>query len=178
MYEMHNDEWWMRVWDADLSPEESRAWEQHLQVCDRCRREWEALLRVDAVLTNAPPPPPITADFTERTVQRIEHRQWMRYWMMQLGGVTVVSLVSLGALYYLGTTIVQLDQLLNVLRAGWAVLLPPLISLVVTLMSLASEVLPVAVGLAGMLLLLMMPNGILATVALLLFGRRRATQLA
>ena len=178
MFDIHakiaeSEDWWIRALDGTLSPEEAHAWRQHLALCSKCYREWQALTQVDWLLRTAPPPPQISEGFTVRTMQRLEHKQRQRRLLNSLGGLVIVFVVTLVTLNYFGMAFGQLDQLFSVLWAGRGILLEPLLRLVTGCLVAGRRILPIALGLAGALLLLMMPNGILATYAVVLLSRRR-----
>lgn len=162
-------------WRCGLSATERRTWHQHLAVCDVCRAEWEALMQVESILYDAPAPPPLSADFTARTLQRLAWRQRLQFGLTWLGGLVMVSFVTLLVLSAFGSLLSQANQCFIVLRAGWDVLLDGMIHLTTGFLIAGQKVLPVALTLAGILLLLMMPNGILATYAFVLVkqGRQR-----
>ncbi len=162
-------------WRCGLSETERRTWHQHLAVCDVCRAEWEALMRVESILYDAPAPPPLSADFTARTLQRLAWRRRLQFGLTWLGGLVMVSFVTLLVLSAFGSLLSQANQCFIVLRAGWDVLLSGMIHLTTGFLIAGQKVLPVALTMAGFLLLLMMPNGILATYAFVLVkqGRQR-----
>ena len=59
---------------SDLSPEESRALENHLEQCARCREELAAALSLEEALVGQPlSPPPV--DMAERIMVSLEQRQ-------------------------------------------------------------------------------------------------------
>jgi predicted anti-sigma-YlaC factor YlaD len=165
--------WWIRALDNELSAIEWQIWQQHLAVCDVCRSEWEALMHVEAVLQQAPAPPPLPADFTARTMQRLAWRKRARVGLTWLGSLVMVSFVTLIILSAVGSLLSQANQFCIVLRASWDVLLGSLIQLTTDFLIASQTVLPIALAMAGALLLLMMPNGVLATYALVLIRQSR-----
>lgn len=171
--DMHSEEWWIRALEGNLTTQEAQAWEEHRAICSQCRYEWEALISVDHMLRCAPPPPAISPDFTAATMLRLERRQQLQRLLNFLGGLILVTVVSLFVLNFFGTAYLRLDQVFDVLRAGRGILLEPLVKLLTGLLIAAQGILPIALGLAGALLLLMVPNGVMATAAVAWYSRQR-----
>jgi predicted anti-sigma-YlaC factor YlaD len=179
-----HDEWLMRALEdaldrargfenpSGLSSRERQLWQQHLALCDACRAEWEALLRVESILCDAPVPPPLSVDFTAHTMQRLVWRKRLRLGLTWLGSLITVSFVALIVLSAFGSTLSQMNQFFVVLRAGQSVLLEFLIYFITSFLILGQKILPIALAMAGALLLLMVPNGVLATYALMLVRQR------
>jgi predicted anti-sigma-YlaC factor YlaD len=158
---------------SGLSSRERQLWQQHLAICGACRAEWEALLRVESILCDAPAPPPLSVDFTARTMRRLAWRKRLRLGLTWLGGMVTVSFVALIVLSAFGSMLSQMNQFFVVLRAGQSVLLEFLIYFITSFLILGQKIIPIALAMAGALLLLMMPNGVLATYALMLVRQRR-----
>ncbi len=169
--EMHGDRWWELALEGALSGEEVAAWELHLQECKACREDWEALLEVDQLFTAAPQPiPPV--DFVGQTLLRLEaERRRQRRWRVVAGIVLVivvllVELVALHAIYH------DVTRLVSTLLAAQTLIATTLMRLGVELITVAETLAPLMLLGAAACLLLMMPNGALATLAILMIRRR------
>src|SRR5512145_2750129 len=73
--DMHDEAWWLRAMDGDLTQSEHLLWEEHLNQCESCHNEWKVLMGLDSLLRAADPPPLLPADFTARTVAHIMRQQ-------------------------------------------------------------------------------------------------------
>lgn len=171
--DMHSDVWWMRVCEGALSPEEETYWEAHLAQCEACRREWAALAQVDVFLRMAAPPPMLAPDFATRTVERITHKQKLRRMLRFVVGMLVLGLVAWIGWAYFGAALSSVVRALDVMISGRQVLFPALMRTLVGLAVTVKSLLPLLLGIAGAMLLLLTPNGILASVALVWFTQRK-----
>lgn len=63
-------QWMSEALDRNLSPEEMRALQTHLQACPRCRATWGSLQEVDHLLSTRPLAP-VPTGFAERTLARL-----------------------------------------------------------------------------------------------------------
>ena len=171
--DMHSDEWWMRVFEGTLSAQESRLWAAHLAECLHCRLEWEALQAVEQILLTAPPPPELDMAFATQTATRVMQKQRLRQLLHFLGNIFVVMLVSWVVLHFLGTTYVSLERALSVIFLGRQVLFGSLIRTLLALMTSWKTILPFMLFSVGTIFMLMMPNGMLATLFIFWISRRR-----
>lgn len=171
MWDMHSEAWWIKALDGELSPAEQQLWEQHLGACRTCRVEWAALARLEIALRAAPiPVPPV--DFAPQTTMRaLAARRQRRLWLL---GVSVLTIL-LGAGIVLGFGAVYWDfsRLLSAVIFSKDVLVQALMRTVVGLMVAGRSFAPLVLCGAAALLFLFMPNGMLATVAVVLVRRRR-----
>jgi len=171
--EMHEDAWWMKVLDDALSPEEEAAWKAHLQVCARCRAEWGALAQVDMLLSVAPVAPLLPEAFTEETVSKILSAQRRRRWWAYLAGTLVVVLVGAGAYLFMGSALASVERGLAAVLGSRQMLFWSLLRVAVSLVTAWGSVLPYLLAMMAVGLLLVMPNGLLATFAVFWLSRHR-----
>ncbi|HNT75022.1 MAG TPA: hypothetical protein PKH77_08395 [Anaerolineae bacterium] len=174
----HSEEWWERAFEDDISVQEARLWEKHLVQCAECRREWEALRQLDTILRTAPPAPMLDASFTTRTVTRAVQKQHLRSLLSFLGSAFIIALVAWVVLNFLGNAYVSLGHALHVVRSEWQLLFTSLLQTVLALFTGWKIILPFLLGLAALSFLLLMPNGVLATLLFLWLSRRRPAALA
>jgi anti-sigma factor RsiW len=168
---MHSDEWWERILDGALTADEERAWEVHLDRCSACRREYQALMNLD-VLFETVPVPEAPEGFAERTLQRWELAKRRRALWAALGIVVVLlGLVILQALA-LGSTYVDVTRALSAFAASRDMLLQALMRASLGLMATGKAIVPLALILSAVLLFFLMPNGVLATLAILMVRKR------
>ncbi len=172
--ERYDEVWWQRALDGELSPDEAREWEAHLAVCARCRREWEALRLVDDLLREPPPLPPLPADFTQRTLRRLEQRRQWRRLLTLVGGLIVVGLIAGVAVLSLERLFGVVSHLFAAIYTGRYLLLDALMRTVVGLMVAWRTVWPTALFIAVLGFVLLAPNGVMATMFLVWFSRRRS----
>lgn len=175
-WDMHSDEWWMKVWEGDLTVEESRLWEAHLAQCAACRQEWEALTRVEDMLRVAPPLPAMSAEFSVRVVEHVVRRQRLKRLLTFLGGLFVIAFIAGCVLLTIGPAFFSVERLLLALYTARHLLFGALVRTVVGLLSVWEMVVPLVILVSGLGFLLLMPNSILATVALFWFSRRRKAE--
>ena len=177
MLDMHSEAWWIKALDGELNPAEQVLWERHLVECQNCRVEWAALAQLDAMLCAAPRPVP-PADFVAKTVARtlVEHRQ-RRLWML-LGVSLLTLLLGAGIVWGLSAAYSDFNRLLAAVIFSWDVLAQAFTHTALSLMLTGRAVAPlVLLGALG-LLLAFMPNGILATVAVVILRQSRSAERA
>jgi predicted anti-sigma-YlaC factor YlaD len=97
MHCRHADELMSERLDGRLTGTEAAFLEEHLQACDPCRTEWDAMRQVDALLNAAPliPAPPY---LHQQVMARIRRREEARRVLLgglalTLGAVTLMSLM-------------------------------------------------------------------------------------
>jgi len=171
--DVHSDAWWMRVCEGTLSPQEEAYWQAHLTQCEACRQEWAALARVDVLLRTAAPPPMLVVDFTARTVERVTHKQKLRQMLRFVVGALVLGLVAWIGWAYFGAALSNALHALVVMISGRQILFDALMRTLVGLAVTVKSLLPLLLGIAGAMLLLLTPNGILASAALVWVTRRK-----
>lgn len=171
MSEMHSEIWWERALDGELSAEEQRLWDEHLASCEPCRQEWAALAQVDWMLRMTPAPA-LPVGFEQRTLARVHqsHRQ-RRALTMLAGGVGLLLLVVLAG-FTLTTTFLTLGQTLDFIVAEWNILLVTLVRPLISILVAARVLIPLLLLAAAISLLVLIPNGALATLAYLWVSRR------
>ncbi len=178
---MHGDAWWVRALEGALTPEQQRRWEAHLQTCDRCRLEWEAIQQVDLwldeVKTEAQTlsPPALSPAFTDQTVKRIRQRQRLRRLLSFLAGTLIVALVSVLVLGQVSSVVVSLEHGLSAALTARQALFNSFVSIVVNVIAAWKAALPFLVGFALLTFLLLMPNGLIATLVVFWLAKRRET---
>lgn len=173
--DVHSDAWWMRVCEGMLSPQEEAHWQAHLAQCETCRQEWAAMARIDVLLRTAAPPPMLALDFTVRTVECITHKQKLRQMLRFVVGMVVLGLVAWIGWAYFGTALSGAVRALTIMISGRQVLFAALMRTLVGLAVTVKSLLPLLLGIAGATLLFLMPNGILASIALVWFTQRKRT---
>ena len=170
---MHSEAWWVRLMDGALTFAEQQVWEAHLDGCARCRQEWEMLTAVDLCLAAAPVLPELSPDFTAETVRRVVQRQRMRKLLSAIVGTLIVVGVTALILHYLGAAYAALEWGISAVLSSRRMLFRSLMQILVELMLSWRAALPFIAGFALLLYLIIMPNGILVTAALLWLSRRR-----
>lgn len=170
MLDLHSEAWWIKALDGDLSPAEQVLWERHRAECDRCQAEWVALAQLDTLLASvALPQPP--ANFTAHTVTRLmtaQHRR--RVWLL-LSLSVLTLLVGGGIVLSLSAILSDLSRLIAAVMFSWDLLMETLLHIALSLMVSGRFLSPLIVLLAALLLLVFMPNGVLATVTVILLRR-------
>lgn len=170
---MHSDTWWMRALDGELTADEAERWAEHRACCATCRRDWDAIKQMDRWLLVAPEVPELPATFTAQTVQRIEQRlRWQR-WLSALAATLIVGLVAWLVFGYVGLAVGSLQPLVSAILIGWQPLLGSMLRTLVGLLWAWKNLLPLVAGGIACSMLLLMPNGMLATAALLWLTRQR-----
>jgi predicted anti-sigma-YlaC factor YlaD len=173
--DVHSEAWWVRLMDDDLTVMERVRWETHLEQCPRCQAEWNALACVDDLLRFAPAVPALSVGFAAETVDRIIRRQRLRKLLAVVGGALIVLLVTTLVFVYVGSALGTLERGLGALVAARQVLLRSGINMVLVLFFGWRAILPFFLGLVAMGYILLMPNGLVFTAALIwLSGHRRA----
>lgn len=174
--DMHSDAWWMRVLESELTPEEERQWHAHLELCQTCRREWEALERIDTLMRTATPPPALPPNFATHTVKLIARKQKRRRLVSFLAGLLIFTLVAWIGLAYFDTTLASLVRAANAIIFSRQILFAALVHTLTELAIAIKALLPLMLGITGAALLLITPNGAIATTAILWYVRKRRTQ--
>lgn len=178
MSELHSDEWWMRVYEDDLSDVERRLWAEHLKGCEPCYREWKALTQLDLVLQAAPSPPPLPVDFTKRTVDQVQRKRQIRWVLSFVAGLLIVLLVAVVELSVLSSTVATLDRGVTVLVSGRQLLFGAFMRALVDFFVSWQTLLPIILVVACVAFLMTMPNSLLATWAFMwISDRQRAARL-
>jgi len=171
--DLHSDEWWLHVLGEELSSQEADLWQAHLERCEQCRLEWQAMAHIDTLLRTASPPPLLPDNFTARTVARVMQKQRLQRLLGFLGGTLIVTLVSWMVLSFLGATYISLGRFVSLVILGNQVLFGSLMRTGLGLFVIWKMMLPCIVGGVGVLFMLLMPNGILATLLILWISRRQ-----
>lgn len=178
---MHGDTWWARALDGSLTPAQQRRWEAHLRTCERCRLEWEALQQVDLWLdevkteARAVTPPALSASFTDETVVRIRRKQRLRRLLSFLAGTLIVALVSALVLTQVNAVVASLEHGLSAAFSARQALFNSFVTIAVNLIAAWRAALPFLVGFALLTFLLLMPNGLIATLVVFWLAKRRQT---
>jgi len=161
--------------DGELTPAEQQAWEAHLSECAACRQEWEALMSLDDLFQSAPAVA-LSEDFTARTLARLEKTKRRRKLWSVLGFLSLAVLVLVIEILVLGSALVDFRHVALVLFSSQDLLGQTLMRLGVGLIAMAKSLSPFFLGLAGLLMLFLMPNGILATATVVLVRRKRKSR--
>jgi hypothetical protein len=175
---VHSEAWWIRLIDDDLTQVERRRWHAHLRACEVCRAQLASMQKVDALLRSAPEPPSLSAEFTVVTVQRAMKRQQLRRLLSFLGGVLLVAVVSLVAFWSLGSVFSAVGRGIEAVISARQVLFRSLVHTFVGLILSWKTLLPFVLGLTVLAGLLVMPNGLLVTVAIAWLSSRRSRVVA
>ena len=173
----HSDDWWMHVYEDNLSPEEGRLWDLHLATCETCQQEWAVMHRLDYLMQQSPSIPSLSTDFTSATVQRIMRKQRLRRILAFLVGAIVIAGISLSIFVAIGNAFQTLDQYLQVIFSARYVLFSSLVQIVLGLIEGWRMVLPFFIGLSIFVFLALMPNSALVTFAVVWYARRQQMQL-
>lgn len=173
MPDMHDEAWWLRAMDGDLSQNEHLLWEDHLDQCEVCRREWKALMGLDTLLRTADPPPLLPADFTARTVTRVMRQQRIQRLVSLLSSVFIVVFVSLLVLQFLGSAFASVERTTAFVISERQILLSAFVQTLMGLLASWKVIFPLVMGASLFALLLLMPNGILTTLLIFWLARRR-----
>ncbi|HOT93286.1 MAG TPA: zf-HC2 domain-containing protein [Anaerolineae bacterium] len=171
--DMHSEAWWMRALDGELTCAEERAWQAHLAQCPSCRQEWTALTQVETLLRTATPPPLLPDDFTARTVTVIAQKQKLRAMLRFIVGFVLFALVAWVGLGYCSATLHELVQTVGAVIASRQILFAALMRTLVGLALTVKTFLPLIAGIAVALFLFLMPNSVLATVAMVRLSQKR-----
>ena len=131
------------------------------------------LKAVDAYLAAAPPLPELSPDFAATTAQRILQRQRMRKYLSAVVGTVIVVGITALVFSYLGAAYEALEWGISAVISARQMLFRSLMQTLVGLMLSWRAALPFIAGLAVLVYLMMMPNGLLVTVALLWLSRHR-----
>ncbi len=171
--DMHDEAWWLRAMDGDLTQSEHLLWEEHLNQCESCRNEWKMLMGVDSLLRAVDPPPLLPVDFTGRTVARIVRQQRIQRLVSLLSSVFIILFVSLFVLQFLGSTYASVERTTAFVISERQVLLSAFVQTLMGLLASWKAMFPLMMGVSALALLLLMPNGILTTLLIFWFARRR-----
>lgn len=171
--EMHSDAWWLRVFEGELSADEGRRWQAHLAQCPTCQAEWNAMTQVEFVLRTAEPPPLLPETFTLQTVTLITRKQRLRRLLSFVTGALILGLVAWAGITYFDASLASLVRAANAVFSSRQVLLTALVRTLVGLAVTFKAIYPLMLGIAGTLLLLLAPNSVFATVAVVWYTRRR-----
>jgi len=174
----HSDAWWMHACDEVLSPEEGQQWEEHLNTCENCRQEWEAMHRLDYLMQQPPAVPSLSPDFTAMTVLRITRQQRLRRILSFIAGSVIVTAISFGIFMAFDNAYHTLDQYLRVIFSARFVLFSSMVQIVLGLIEGWRMLLPFFVGLTILICVLLMPNSALVTCAVVWYSRRQQRQSA
>lgn len=172
MLDMHSEAWWIKALDGKLSPAEQVDWERHLSECSRCRAEWSALSQLEMVLRSVPALVPPAGLAQKATMMAVTARRQRRLWML-LGISCLTVLLVVGALVALGTAYWDFSHLLSAIVFSKDVLLQALVRTFVGLTVVGRSFSPLVLASAGVVLLLCMPHGFLATVTVVMLRRQR-----
>jgi anti-sigma factor RsiW len=170
-YDMHNDTWWMRALDGELTPEEQRAWEAHLVRCARCRLEWDALADLDQLFTTTSVPAP-SPGFVAKTIAKVERAAWRRQVASLLGGGFIIAVILLVEVAVFNAVFSDVTRMGEAVLASRDVLFQTWMRIWVSLIALG-DMLPLTLIVLVASLLLVMPSGILATLTFVLVQRQR-----
>lgn len=171
MFEPHSDRWLERALDGELSTEEQQWWEAHRATCEACRQEWAALAQLDWMLQRAPAPL-VPAGFEQRTLARVQ-RSWRRQRRQTLltGWLSLFLLIVLvGSL--VTPAFLTLRQAVGLFLAEWTIWLEALARPLIGFLVTVRLTFPLLLLGAGLILLLLIPNGALATLAYVWLNRR------
>ncbi len=171
-YRMHSDAWWIRALDDELTRGEQRAWEAHLAQCARCRLEWNALTDLDQLFVTTPVPasPP---DFVTETVAKVERAAWRRRLARWLGGLFIIAVLLVVEIAVFNAVFSSVTRVGGTLLASRDLLFQAWMRIWVSLIALGNVTLPLMCIALTASLLLIMPNGILATLAFVFIRRQR-----
>lgn len=172
MPDMHTDMWWMRALEGELTENETEAWELHLETCEVCRREWEALMDLDRFFTSVPDPTP-PVDFVEKTMGRWTEVRRQRRNRGVVVGILLVVITLAVEIVVLGSVFNDVVRIASTFLASRDILIQTLMRVGVGIVSMGQRLVPYALGLATLTFFLTMPNGVLATLAVLMVRRRR-----
>ena len=172
IYHMHQDRWWIRALDGELTADERRAWNAHLAQCERCRLEWNALVDLDQLLAATPAPLP-APDFVAQTATRVKRTAWRRRLARLLGGFFILGVLLVVELSVVSAVFSSVARIGSVLLASRDVLFQALMRIWVSFIALGDAALPLLCIALAAGLLLVMPNGILATLTFVLLRRQR-----
>jgi anti-sigma factor RsiW len=167
--------------EGSLTPEQQRRWDAHLQTCKRCRLEWEALQQVDIWLDEIKAEaetlsaPALSPAFTDETVKCIRQRRRLRSLLHFLAGTLIVALVSALVLVHVGSAVASLEYGLSAVFSARQTLFSSFVNLAVTLIGAWKAALPFLVGFALLTFLLLMPNGVIATLVVFWLAKRNQT---
>lgn len=171
--ELHTEAWWMRATEGALSAGEARQWETHLAHCETCRQMRAAMAAVDRRLRTAPPPPPLSADFTQATMARLQRQQQRQRWLVVFASVLIIAIAVWLCGSAFTSTLTTLNHTFRIIIAGRHFLLNALTQTLVGLLVSWRALVPFVAVLVGITGLWLMPNSILATLTLLWISRQR-----
>ncbi|MBN2004095.1 MAG: hypothetical protein JXA21_12135 [Anaerolineae bacterium] len=171
--DMHDEAWWLRAMDGDLSQSEYLLWEDHLDQCEACRREWKALMGLDSLLRTADPPPILSKDFTTRTVTRILRQQLVQRLVSSVSSIVIILFVSLLVLQFLGSAFTSVERTATFVIAERQILLNAFVQTLLGLLASWKVMFPLMLGVSFLAFLFLMPNGVATTLLIFWLARRR-----
>jgi hypothetical protein len=120
----------------------------------------------------------VTESFAVQTAVRVVRKQRLRRLLSFWAASLIILLVSWVVLGFLGSTYSSLGRVAGFVISGRQVLFGSLMRTLVSLIVGWKTVLPFMLALVGTAFLLLMPNGILATLLIFWFARRKAVPVA
>ncbi|GEM_PF-529654 len=171
---MHSEAWWIRALDHELTPVEQRQWEAHLQACEACRSEWEALVAVDECLREGSIPLAPAGLGSEVVTRTLRAQRRLRLLRCAVGGM-LVMMVGLILLSVLGVTLAEIGREVAVLVSARRLLIRPLVQVGTALVLEWKTLLPYTLALTAMICLFVMVHGALVTLMLLWLAQRRGS---
>jgi uncharacterized protein YacL len=159
--------------DGELTLDEQRVWQAHLDRCAQCQREWEMIAMVEVALAEAPEPPALSPDFAVATAKRVVQRQRLRRLLSAIVGTLIVVVIAALILRYVGAVYEALEWSVSAVLSARQMLFRALMQTFVGLILSWKAVLPFIGAMMLLLCLIVMPNGIMVTIALLCLSRRR-----
>ncbi|MBN1262082.1 MAG: hypothetical protein JXB35_15495 [Anaerolineae bacterium] len=175
MWDVHSDEWWMHALEGTLTGEEQRVWELHLCECTACREEWAALAQLDLVL-NAAPEPPLPVNFAQNTIAKVLHAQRRRRVWTIFGSIATLFLAAVILLVAFGPALPEISRAAAAINVSRDVLFQALMRIAVQVIAAGKMFTPVALGVAAACFFFLMPNGVLATLAIVMMRKKQAAQ--
>jgi hypothetical protein len=177
LVDWHSAEWWMRVYNRELSPVEEGEWDAHRATCETCQQEWSAMHRLDALMQHPPAVPSLSPDFTVVTLQRVKKQQRLRSILGYVAGGLIVAGISLSIFVAFTNAFQTMEQYLSVIFSARYLLFQSFVQIVLGLLEGWRMVLPFFVGFTILIFVLLMPNSALFTFAIYWSSRRQQRQL-
>lgn len=170
---LHSDSWWERVLDGELTCAEELVWQAHLAECSVCRYELSSMMQVDTMLRTGLPAPQLSPEFKMKTVNRIDRQFRLRRWLNSIASIFLITLVTWFVLGSMNGAFDTVSRAVNALIAGREVLWGSLVRTALGLLVTWKAMLPLIVGWTLLSFLLLVPNGLMATLAVFWFSRRK-----
>jgi hypothetical protein len=137
------------------------------------------LSRVDEFLEQVPAPPALSPEFTSATVRMIAHKQRWRRYLSFFAGLLVIVIVAVSVFGLMGSALTSLERDLAVVFSARQVLFHSLVQTFLALIVRWRAALPFIIGASLLAYMVMMPNGLLMTFAIVwLSSRRRGSVVA